>query len=372
MPFIGEARRFLLPLSPVLVVAILLTAIYPTAFRFLGRYWGVGVIVGIELAAVGLVFWALATVPLVRAYRADRLATRGAFALSRHPIFAWWVFFILPAAAFITNSWLFLVAALAIGLLLRPAMKKEDTYLAYRYPEAHRPYRAQVRRLLPVPRVGPVSFRRYARGAGVLALLGVFALGVFLSVGIPVLERLGATRAEVAAELPGDRYVPSPRHGYTQAYTYPAPPAEVWPWLVQVGYHRAGWYNVDAINRLADPAYFIDGKHSATVIHLELQQLALGDTIGLAPGVEMVVTHLEPERLLVLVGDPSNPDAEMNVAWTYRMAPTGDGGTRMVVRFSSIFPGGFVAELLNGLVNYIGGGMIQQPAMLLGIDRRVR
>ena len=77
----------------------------------------------------------------------------------------------------------------------------------------------------------------------------------------------------------------------------------VWSWLAQIGYRRAGWYNVDAINRLAGPDCFYEGKGSAQRIIPELQNIALGDIMALSPGVELKISALEAGRLLVFAGD---------------------------------------------------------------------
>ena len=66
--------------------------------------------------------------------------------------------------------------------------------------------------------------------------------------------RWGATRAEVAMTMPGDVLLPSAQFRATRAITIDAPPAAVWPWLVQVGCGRAGWYSNDLLDSLARPS----------------------------------------------------------------------------------------------------------------------
>jgi hypothetical protein len=51
----------------------------------------------------------------------------------------------------------------------------------------------------------------------------------------------GSTREERAMRLLGDDIVPLPRVVTNHAVTIDAPPDCVWPWLVQMGWHRAGW-----------------------------------------------------------------------------------------------------------------------------------
>jgi hypothetical protein len=80
----------------------------------------------------------------------------------------------------------------------------------------------------------------------------------------------------------------------TRAIEIAAPPAAVWPWLVQMGYGRAGWYSYDAID--------MKGR-SADAILPEWQGLAVGDIVPVAPDAGFAVRVLEPGRALVLYGD---------------------------------------------------------------------
>lgn len=366
----GEAPKLALVVLPVFVAALLLTLLLPGRFRFAGRYWGVGVAVGIELAAAGLLFWASAAYHLVRAWKRGRLATRGAYGLCRHPVHGWWIWSVLPSLALLLDSWLLLVVALFFWIAARRLQEREEQDLAERFGREYCAYEVRRHATLPVPLLRPIRFRRYLKAACGLALLGVFALGVYFAAVRLVMPRLGATRAELSAAMPGDEAVRKPRFTHTQAVTIRAPAEEVWRWLVQVGYRRAGWYNVDAINRLAAPDYFIDGRGSSTRIHPELQDLAVGDTIFLVPVLGMSVTALEPARLLVLVGDPAHPDAESNSSWSYLIEPRGEDSCRLVVRFRAAYPGDFVSVLAWGIINEIGSAMLQQPAMLAGLRWR--
>jgi hypothetical protein len=64
----------------------------------------------------------------------------------------------------------------------------------------------------------------------------------------------GATSTEAAAEMPGDDLLPRAQYRCTRAINIDASPAEVWPWLVQVGYRRAGWYAGDLLDNFARPS----------------------------------------------------------------------------------------------------------------------
>ena len=92
----------------------------------------------------------------------------------------------------------------------------------------------------------------------------------------PWYSRWGATNEEVRRSLPGDEFVPRPRAQSTWAVSVKAPAEGVWPWLVQMGYGRAGWYSYDWIDN--------DGKPSLDQIDATLQDLKVGDRIDMLPG----------------------------------------------------------------------------------------
>ncbi|MGA1077640.1 MAG: hypothetical protein ACO3VG_01445, partial [Nitriliruptoraceae bacterium] len=74
-----------------------------------------------------------------------------------------------------------------------------------------------------------------------------------------------------------DRVVYRRRRGVDVA----APPHAVWPWLVQMGFDRGGWYAVDALEKLFGVGRFATGW-SARRIEPSLQALAVGDRVPLS------------------------------------------------------------------------------------------
>ncbi|MBI3691872.1 MAG: hypothetical protein HY239_14800, partial [Mycolicibacterium aromaticivorans] len=93
----------------------------------------------------------------------------------------------------------------------------------------------------------------------------------------PTMYAWGATDEEVAAELPGDGLVEPGSTRTTRAITIDAPVEEVWPWLVQIGENRGGFYSYDVLERLVGTRI-----HNADVVHPEWQQLQVADTVWLA------------------------------------------------------------------------------------------
>ena len=113
---------------------------------------------------------------------------------------------------------------------------------------------------------------------------------VYVFVVLPWQLRRGATNAKLQRSLPGDDIVANPKTGYTQAITIMAPKAEVWQWLVQIGYKRAGWYTYDFLHRLVGVAGCVDDeRRSAKRIIPELQDLKVGDVVEIGPGMGYVV-----------------------------------------------------------------------------------
>ena len=108
-----------------------------------------------------------------------------------------------------------------------------------------------------------------------LAALGAVSFGVYLRFIRPWQLRWGATDEEVARAMPGDEVVKSPTFNATRGVTVQARPEEIWPWLLQMGVTRAGWYSYDLFDNL--------GKPSAQRIIPELQHVAVGDVIPMSP-----------------------------------------------------------------------------------------
>lgn len=88
-------------------------------------------------------------------------------------------------------------------------------------------------------------------------------------------QRWGATDQEIAAPMPGDDLIDNVAFLATRAITIDAPPDAVWPWLVQVGCLRAGFYADDLLDNLGHP--------SARTILPEYQQLELGQWVPMSP-----------------------------------------------------------------------------------------
>ena len=156
-------------------------------------------------------------------------------------------------------------------------------------------------------------------------------------------NRSGATDAEVCAAMPGDDLVQQPKLGFTRAVTIDASPAEVWPWLVQIGQGRGGLYSYDGLENLVGCDI-----HSADEILADHQNLSQGDIIRSGPDTYpcWVVMAAEAPRHLVLLGagtpaDVAIPETVDDVplrgysasTWQWQLRPRAGGTqTRLLVR----------------------------------------
>jgi hypothetical protein len=173
-----------------------------------------------------------------------------------------------------------------------------------------------------------VKWPAYAMGgAATLALLYGAALR-------PWHLRWGSTEEEAAGSLPGDAAVPRPVLQSTRAITIAAPPESVWPWLLQLGQGRGGFYSHTFFQNLIGADI-----HNIYRIRPELQALRVGDTVWLASPTRFgeqaphfTVMSLELNRALVLRADVP-PDADFAATWTFALVPRSHGRTRLVVRY---------------------------------------
>jgi hypothetical protein len=165
----------------------------------------------------------------------------------------------------------------------------------------------------------------------------------------------GATPDEVAAAWPSDDLVTTPTFDATRAITVHARPESIWPWLVQVGVGRGGWYSYDVLDNL--------GRQSAWHILPEFQALAPGDTVPMSPDGSQGIQVLSMEAPCTMVwGSPGD------TTWVWRLVPLPDGSTRLLTRVRARYRWTSPAIAFSALLEF--GDIWMMRRMLLNIRER--
>lgn len=184
-------------------------------------------------------------------------------------------------------------------------------------------------------------------------------------------RRSGATTAEVKGTLPGDELVARPMWQSTRAITIDAPPDEVWPWIVQMGFpsHRAGWYTPHWLDRLT----FGIRASSADEIRRDLQHLAVGDRVPDSDdwSVYFTVASVEPPHALVLRSTRHviKPIRTIDFSWAFVVRQAPNGVTRLFIRARCNYTPRWAmpfTELVIGPAD-----LLNADSMLRGIKSRV-
>lgn len=105
--------------------------------------------IGIAFITVGIVLYAAALRAMLKAYKADKLCTTGAFGICRHPIYSAWICFLVPGMAFLVNSLLSFTTPLVMYGLFKVLIPKEDQHLQKRFGAEYLRYRKITPELLP-------------------------------------------------------------------------------------------------------------------------------------------------------------------------------------------------------------------------------
>ena len=185
--------------------------------------------------------------------------------------------------------------------------------------------------------------------------VAVVALGAFYFRFLrPPILSWGATDSEASGRLPGDELLEDADGVATRAIDIDAPPAAVWPWIVQMGPSpRGGAYTYDWIENLLG----LD-MHSADEILPEFQHPEVGDTIGYGSN-QMRLERIEPEQVLAWRSEDGN------WVWTFVLEGR-NGSTRLISRNRFRLPT-LAARL--GMVPMEPASLVMERKMLRGIKR---
>lgn len=209
---------------------------------------------------------------------------------------------------------------------------------------------------------------RWRSAAGVLGVITVVE-AVLIRLG----RTYGSTRRERTEELPGDDIVSNPDVVTDHAITIDTPPPQVWPWLVQMGWGRGGWYTARWVDRLLFPA----NGPSADRIIADLQAISVGTFIPDGPPhteCGFIVEEIERNQALVMHSNSHLPRswrgrATLDWSWAFVLTPL-DDGRRTRFHFRSRWTSSPWWLTMLGLLAIVPADALMSRDMLRGVKIR--
>ncbi|TDA66287.1 MAG: hypothetical protein D9V45_04955 [Chloroflexi bacterium] len=179
---------------------------------------------------------------------------------------------------------------------------------------------------------------------------------VYLTLFRPWQLRWGATDDEIKRSMPGDDIVGKPSFNATRAVTIHAPAKNIYPWIVQMGVKRAGWYSYDLLDNL--------GRKSAESILTEHQNIQVGDVIPLSPDGKqgLLVKDFSQNKWMLWwdkIGDTS---------WVWEIYTDGETHSRLVTRVRVKYRWFSPVIVFNLLIEFFD--ILMMRKCMLGIKRR--
>jgi len=202
-----------------------------------------------------------------------------------------------------------------------------------------------------------------AKLAGSLTAVAGVAAGLVAAYALVVRPwhlRWGATDDECREPLPGDELTRDVKLSSTHAVSIDAPPSEVWPWIVQIGQDKGGFYSYTWLENMVGCQMY-----NADEIVPRYQHVEVGDKMWLHPKAPpLPILIVEQQRALVM---GSNTDEAGT--WGFYLKAIASNRTRLIVRGRG--------ERKPGALSWLGHHVLFEPAhfvmerkMLIGIKQR--
>ncbi len=168
--------------------------------------------------------------------------------------------------------------------------------------------------------------------------------------------RWGATGEELSRPMPGDDIVTAPSFDATRAVTVNAPPQDIFPWIVQMGVTRAGWYSYDLLDNL--------GRPSARTILPECQPIKVDDLIAMSPDGKYGVNVKDFKQDEWILWWEKNGAT----SWVWGFYPVNETQTRLVTRVRVKYNFLSLDIFFNLLIEFFD--IIMMRKCMLGIKER--
>jgi hydroxyacylglutathione hydrolase len=145
----GVGLKFTLFSVLCFVLALVVHYVWYPLFVIEGIPLAVLIVVGLILISIGVPIWVAASKEVDLAFEADELATQGIYALCRHPIYGSATFFVIPGILLFFRSWVLLAVPVAMVILARLLVRREEVYLREKFGQAYLEYARSVNALFP-------------------------------------------------------------------------------------------------------------------------------------------------------------------------------------------------------------------------------
>ena len=168
-----------------------------------------------------------------------------------------------------------------------------------------------------------------------------------------------ATKQEKSNPFPGDSIVDCPEISSTHAITINVDREKVWPWIVQIGQDRGGFYSYAMLENLLGCK-----MTNADKIHHQWQKLDVGDTVQLHPKFPpMLVDAIEIENHIVLI-----QQNRLLWSWAFVLVAADSSQTRLLVRTRISADRWWLKAILYPIMTV--GHYVMERRMLIGIKNR--
>jgi hypothetical protein len=189
-------------------------------------------------------------------------------------------------------------------------------------------------------------------------------------------QKWGSTKEELQRELPGDKLVKNVKGWYNHAITINATPANVWPWIAQLGQNKGGFYSYELLENIVGSKI-----HNADDIVPKFQDTVIGNNVAMTPkAAPYIVTAIEPGQVFVLQlrvnlqtqetvdNTQPLPAKYQDSSWVFFLEETTEGTTRLISRSRNDWNQSKTNTFIYGMFGVISQAMDRK--MLKGIKKR--